>query len=343
MLLRQIKVEGLRRLPELSVASLGRVVTVDGDGPVTTAFVDGLELFFAVFSGQGLRATLEHLRVVEPGEEVEIDVGLTAEEARWESSDGARALVHPEADRTIRISLTFELDPPQYAILRDHAVRDPFLVKALAAGPEISLQVGYLFNRSFDSARVGPLSMTMAGHRVPVVGKEVPAWVHALFQNLSGKFLRVPFLGRAHGLERRIAKTWLDAQISADELHHGRATSLTAVLEAPPFSLPRARPVRWNGKRAMVVAGAQSVPIGRLGAGAVESVLLAGAVGITGAEIFVAEAPGLLMNNRKAVLRWLARQATEAGAPLEQVFLCGVSASALKGKGVVHLALAEDK
>ena len=343
MLLRQIRVEGLRRLPELTTGLLDRVVTVRGDGPVTTAFVDGLELFFAAFSEDALRSTLEHLRVVEPGEEVEIDVGLTLEEARWESSDGARALVHPEADRTIRIGLTFELDPPQYAILREHAVRDPFLVKALAAGPEVSVQVGYLFNRSFDSARVGPLSMTMAGQRVPVVGKEVPAWVYALFQNLGGRFLRVPFLGRAHGLERRIAKRWLDAQISADQSSYARATTLSTVLSEAPFSLSRARPVRWNGKRAMVVAGSEGVPIGRLGGAAVESVLLAGSVGITGAEILVAEAPGLLMENRKAVLKWLARQATEAGAPLEQVFLCGVTASALKGKDVVHLALMEDK
>jgi hypothetical protein len=135
----------------------------------------------------------------------------------------------------------------------------------------------------------------------------------------------------------------LDAQISADEASYVCATALSKVLAEPPFSLARARPVRWNGKRAMVVAGSESVPIGRLGAAAVESVLLAGSVGITGAEILVTEAPGLLMDNRKAVLRWLARQATEAGAPLEQVFLCGVPASALKGKDVVHLALTEDK
>ena len=307
---------GFRGIDETRLKELDRTVSLDGPGPALEQLAMALELFFAAFDPEDLRRVLTQLGFVREAQEVEIVGQPLPDHASWPAPHAARALLQPGDQRRLRIQLSLVLDPPQFRLLRRQALRDPSLVSALSEGATATIAVGYLFNQALTTLTVAPLSVRLGGEKIPVAGKDSPAWLPAFLRGLAGR-LHVP-------CGRRGAQAWLDAALSPDPQRRAAHDAVLAALQAEPFQLDAPRPVRWQGETARVVLGAQGMPLDWAGATAQEALALVSAAHLSGAEILLLRHPGATREDPAPLLAWLDEQALGAGSPLEQVFMLGV-------------------
>lgn len=313
MLIRHVEVAGLAGLGPLSPLPLGRVVQVGGPPRALTALCDALALALGFFSPEeAVRAFARWgaaPQLPEPGR-------LHPEELRLERPDRVRPWLDPAADRTVRVSLELELDPPQFGRVRDAALRDPELSAALArGGARVQLSLGWLFTQDYRvvapsvlSLRLGDLELRAGDERAPLL--------HGFLRGLAGRGLvREP-------LEVDEARYAL-AQRDADPERRARAARLSRALEGPPFGLGALEVVEPPGQPPWLAFGPELTPLRGLGPGALEAAGLADAVCLSGAEILVLRDPLAFAPDPGVRRAWLVEQAEGAGSTLEQVFLVG--------------------
>ncbi len=321
MWLTSLAVQGLSALPDASMAHLERVVVRDDSPTELGAWVTALDLLFASLDVRRLRSLLLDLGFAEAPSELEVSGEPLPEQASWPHPDAARALLHPDADRTIRLRATFALDPPQFRTLREEAARRPDLVAGLSGGSTLELQIGWRFASAFRAVQIGLVGAAVGGERIPVGSADRPAWLVPFLADMAHRFRRVGVPGSHR--PTRAARLWLAAATSPDPARTAAHRRLAAALAAPPFGLDDPRPVRWNDGRPEVVVGPQGRPVAWEGPVAVAAVHLAVGVYLLDAEILWVTSPGVLARDPAAVRGWLAAEAESAGSRLEQVFLVG--------------------
>jgi hypothetical protein len=316
-----IRTEGFAPMAELELDDLPRAAFIHGPAEHCEQVAAALQLFFAGLLPERLPRVLVDLGFDPEVSGIEVLGQPLPDQARWSMPWAARALLADPGVRNLKIRLSMALDPLQFRFLREHAGRHPWLVTALAEGARAEITVGWLFDKDHEAAAVSVLRVVLGEERVPVAGPESPNWLPAFLQGLARRFRALPHAGSSLD---QAAEAWLEALTDPRPARLDAAGRLAASLGAPPFTLERARPVRW-GERAAVVTGPAARPIAWAGPAAVEAVELAAAVHLSGAEILCLRHPGLQQPDPDATLAWLAASATEPGSPLEQVLVLGIA------------------
>ena len=195
MLVTALSAKGFRDLPDWSSpAELGRVVTITGPNPASTAVGDALELAFAVLNGVRLQRLLMRWRLVGPTEEAEITGSPLPEQATWADTQSAAAICDDE--HKLQVSLTFSLDPLLAGMLRAQAPREPRLAPALALDSRVHLSVGALFASSWDAVALSIQDLRIGDESFILAGGPRPTWLVRFLQSLGERFHRVdPVVG----------------------------------------------------------------------------------------------------------------------------------------------------
>ena len=288
-----IKVRGFADLPHYESGLLERVVHFKGPSLETTALGDAIQLAFAALSHAALRDLLHRWELCAPDEEPEILGDDFPDQATWSDGDAARVLVGPE--RHLKVELSFNLDPPLFGQLRQHAARAPRLAAALSSGAELHLAVGALFTSTYDglavavhSIRIGDVTLTEADRT---------RWANKLLRDFGLRLAR-------HRPDHDAAPQALDALTSRD----GLDAYLDWTRALGPEG-PKLRALRGPGGRAQIYGGER--PIARWGPDLRRQAALAASIHLSGADIlWVDQADPTLVD------------AVEGPAsPLEQVFM----------------------
>jgi hypothetical protein len=288
---------GLRRWE----ATFGRATRVDGSARGLVALGDAVQLAFAAWDHDALRALLTRWGC----RDVKIEGEALPEAAQWESAPGLASVVDRAGDGLLVVGLTISLDPPQFGRLRRIAARDPRVVDALAEGALLTVRVGARFSPGFDAVAIDPLAFLIGGESFPIAGSERPAWLTPFLQSLRGRLHRGPAQASRWG---DAAKSWR----AEDQRALRRAL---AALAQPPGNLGDAVALPEGPG---VLEEDAVVPVWHFGEAGSLAAGLVGAVHLSGAEIVLVEKPPADW------LEWLAAQAEADGSPLEQVLLLGV-------------------
>lgn len=227
------------------------------------ALRDALQLAFALVDPVVLRTLLEGWGA----SELEVSEEPLLVSVRYSGAPGLESLLEPDAGGVVRVRVRLRLDPPQFATLRHHAVRDVRLVDALAGGPTCELAVGALL-------RPGSLTLDLRSFLVgsvpfAVSGPDRPGWLGAFLLGLRGRLAAAPLAPAAWG---EAARSW-----SADRQGHLRAalvalaaspaavSGLVALPEEPALlEAGRLLPLRFAGPRVRAAVGwVGAVQLGR--------------------------------------------------------------------------------
>lgn len=319
MWITDLHAEGFSANADLRISDLGRVAALPAPPLACEQVAQALQLFFSALLPQRVPKVLSELGFDADPAEIEVLGEPLPDQASWSLPHGPRALLASTRERNLRVKLAMKLDPLQFRFLREHAGRYPWLVTALAEGARAEVKVGWLFNRSLNSASIAVLSVVIGEERVAVAGSESPPWLPSFLRGLALRFRALPAPG---GSAEQAAGAWLEARESPDPHRNQAAARVARTLSEPPFHLDEPRPVRW-GDRPAVVAGSHGHPLSWYGPAAVEALELAAALHLSGAEILCLRHPGLQQPDPATCQAWLASQATEPGSPLEQVVLLG--------------------
>lgn len=296
MLVTAADVQGFLDLPRFRTAELGRVVTVRGPGPATTALGDALELFFAAFRADALTRLLRRWGALGPDESAEILGAPLPEQATWTDKVAARWVAGEH--RSLSVTLVLELDPVQYGVLRGLAAREPRMVTALSRAASARITVGGLFATSFDALAITVQSVHIGGESFPCTPGQRPPWMSDFLQGLGERFARHEPAEVATLPERA-----LGAEISWDRHAAWRRWQETL---APVLGTVRA--ARGPGGRPVLLADDQ--PLRRLGHAALSRAALAADACLTGADILWAETEE----------DWVEAATEGEGSALEQVW-----------------------
>jgi len=300
MYIERIEVGGFGGLRKFE-ADLGRTARFDGAPRALVALQDAVQLAFAAWDPDALRALLRRWGCVNP---VVAGEGLP-EGAQWELAPGLSAMLDRAADGLLTVGVTLSLDPPQYGKLRKLAARDGRLIDALADGARLTVRVGARFSPALDALALDPLGFVLGEEAFPIAGAERPAWMTPFLLGLRGRLWR----------GRLPADVWGERARSYRAADHRSLRRALDALAAPPASLGEAVALP-DGPA--VYDDADLVPTRHLGPAAIEAAGLVGAVHLSEAEILLVDSPP------PAWVEWLAEQAEADGSPLEQVILLGV-------------------
>lgn len=323
-----ITVEGLAAAPRVQAADLTRVVGLQGGASADGALLDGLELAFGLFDGPCLVRSLERW-----GVEAETQVDARGLVEAFSPTRPARwgALLHPHAERTLRLTLEVVLDPPQFGALRERALREPDLVTALGAPAGARLTVGLALRSTVDHEVVDVSLSHLALGGVPQPaspGERSPA-LSALLTGLARRFHRRPPLELNSG-------DVADADSSPAPDVRRRLACAREALRGAPFRLGHLGVAReaeeaWLLLERSGPSAGLGLPLdlGRCGPGIADEVGQVLALWLSGADIVALESPVALVRRPRAHLAWLQRLVEEPGAPVEQLWLTSVAPSRL--------------
>ncbi|MDP2315160.1 MAG: hypothetical protein Q8P41_19830 [Pseudomonadota bacterium] len=299
MYIERIEVVGFGGLPRFD-EPLDRTARFDGSPRALVALEDAVQLAFAAWDADALRALLARWGCVNPVVE---GTGLP-EGAHWEAAPGLGAVLERGADGLLIVGLTIMLDPPQFGKLRRLAARDNRLIDALAEGARLTVRIGARFSPALDALALDPLGFVLGAEAFPIAGADRPVWMTPFLQGLRGRLWRGPIPGPAWGDKARSYR-------AEDQRALRRALD---ALSVPPAALGDAVALP-DGPA--VYQGDDLVALRHLGPDAEEAAGLVGAVHLSGAEILLVNRPP------PAWVEWLAQQAEADGSPLEQVILIG--------------------
>lgn len=293
MYITSVRARGFADLDDFTAHDLGRVVTIAGPTPQTTALGDALQLAFAALSPLALLDLLERWDLGSAEEPPEVLGEPFPDQATWVDAGAARAIVGP--DRTLQVEVDLHLDPPLYGELRQQAAREPRLVTALASGGQLRLGVGALFNRSLDAVALS-IDRIAVGD-VPISEADRVRWADRLLRRVAARLHR--FRPGATGAAAALA-----ALTSRDRLDAYEAWSHALLPDGP-----RLRVVTGPGGKTGILADER--PLARWGRRVQEQAALAAAVHLERADILWAETD----------LDALGAAVIGASSPLEQVFV----------------------
>ncbi len=299
-----LRTEGLRGGPG-ALAELTRSVSLPAP-PGACAAGDALVLLSAALSPArvsmvgGLGWAPDGLKVVGEGGDLELQ-GLESAAVAASVEAGAHAV-------TIEAELL--LDPPLYGQLRDQAVRDPRVVTALGQRPSLSVKVGWLLNRDRSVAAPSVLGVRVGDVAFETVGKDRPAWLPNLLEDLGGRFARPQPLEPVDAVALRL----LEASLSADPERRAGWRRVVAALQLPPFSLPEPGLVRV-ADHVQAVFGPDLLRVRQLGRAAWDALRLAEAALLVRPDVLIVDEPVTA-----PVREWLEALPEADDAPVEQVW-----------------------
>jgi len=312
MRLTSLHVEGLRAGDSVELRQPGSLHQLP-DGPVGIAMLDALELVAATCDPTRTVPALVDLGVAPSASTVErLDEDGLPVQVSIEDGD-AGALIDPDRSRTLRVRAGFELDPPLFGQLRQHAVRDPRLVTALSEAT-LSLTVGWMWTTDLQTASIGLLGLAVGGSAFPATGSERPAWLPELLNVIAGRIRRVPALSEA-----ALAERLLQASLSSDPQVRARLDRVRHALAQPPFELGTLELVRLSGQ-VRPCFGPQLLRARQLGPAALSALNLATTVLLDQPDVLLAVAPQAHLPTQP-LTDWLTEQAEGEQAVLEQVLL----------------------
>lgn len=299
MYIQRVEIAGLAVAPAIDL-SLDRVSSFRGPPRLRTAVADAICLAFGAWDATLLTAQLARWGCR--------DVTLTGdplpEGAQWTGAPGLGTLLDRPEEGTLTVSLTLQLDPPQYGKLRREAVRDPRLVDALAEGPLLVVRTGARFSPGYDALALDPLAFVVGDAAFPIAGADRPPWLTPFLRGLAGRCWRGPLPAETWAA-RAAAWSMADQQLVRRALAGLRASPLEL---ADVVILP-------DGLG--VVEGERLVPLPAYGAACAQMVGLVGAVHLSRADILLVDDPPT------GWAAWFAAQAEADGSALEQVLLLG--------------------
>ena len=310
MYIKGFSLQGVVGLPRFQVDDMERVARLRGSVSERCSVRMALGLALSAFDPQdAVRFFAEHGLGVQA---LESKTGLS-DEFVFENPGRVRGIVDAESARVVSTTLLLELDPPQFAMLRELAFKDPVLTEAF--GPSLltlELKVGWVFTRDLS---VG--SCAINGLRLGQL--DVPTSSEAF------KALRPLLRGMAHrGVVARSARDvtaqLLMADRSADPVKRLAMEQIRMALLRAPFSLGRLQLVE-EGEASWLALGEDLVPVNAVGPGAWEVLALLCEVYLDPCEILITERPGLMLERAGQVERWLKGLLELDGGPLEQVLL----------------------
>jgi len=310
VILRGVATKGLSGLADTRLEGLDRVVRATGSPRCRRALSDALMLGFGALDPLAGARALGWMRIA-----AKLDDG------HWVMTwpDQLHGLLAPGPTNTVSVSLDLELDPPQFGQLRQHAVHDPDLVSALG-NARLRLTTGWAFTPNLTLGSPAILSARLGDHHLD---REKKSWVVPWLVSLASRL-------HAHTPRPPNVELWAQAQRSPDPARRSAYQRAIQALKRPPFSIGELRVVETGGKR-WLVGGEELLPLTRLGPLVCNAVALVESVFLDDADILVVEEPCALTEHPRALLNWLARQATEPDSPLEQVLL-------LSGSGDLQLS-----
>lgn len=314
MYIKGFALQGLVGLPQYKATGLDRLDRFRGTPEQRSALRMGLGLGLSAFDPQDAVDFFQHWGVA--AQALETKTGLS-DEFVFENPGRLQGLVDPLASRVVTCTLLLELDPPQFAMLRELAFKDPVLTEAF--GPALltlEIKVGWVFTKDLS---VG--SCTLNGLRLGQL--QVPTSSEA-FKALRPLLRGMAHRGRVARSARDVSAQLLAADRSAQAADRRAMDRIREALSRPPFNLGRLQIVE-EGEARWLALGDALVPVDQLGPGAWEALALLVEVYLDPSEVLISERPGLLMERAAQVERWLKALLEEPGGPLEQVLLLSKS------------------
>lgn len=301
MYIEGLEVIGLVGVDEAPIP-LGRVERIAGPWFALRGLRDAVLVPLALVDPDAMRALVEGWG----GHDVQVGGDALVESASWSGAPGLAALVAagPHEEGQVRVRARFRLDPPQFAELRQHAVRDARLVDSLAGGPTLELHVGLRFAADFASLSVDALGVAVGGVPFPVSGPERPPWLGPLLRRLRGRVATRPLP----------PARWGEAAASWSAATQGHLRGAVEALAGSPAQLAEFVPL--PGEPALRRDG-RLVPLRFLPPAQREAVGWVGAARLGRPDVLVLlDAPG-----GPAWDAWWEAQVEAEGAPVEQVLV----------------------
>lgn len=290
-----LDIDGFADLPHARLAGLERVVRLQ-PGPQATAVGDALDLLFSALDPLAASRFAWRLGLVGSSQDVEVEGHPLPTQLAWEDEEAALGLVADREHPQLLVEATLALDPPLFGFLRGHAARDPRLVTALGARPELRIKVGAAFTRSLDLLALNVHRVTIGEAEFVLNGNDMPTWMGELLRLCAGRFARGP-------LEERLPELALAAAESRTRYAGYQAWT-------------RSFPPEWGPVRAAVGPDAESIllvderPGRRWGARLRDRALTAALVHLCGADVALVESED----------PWVEGCVEGDGSALEQVF-----------------------
>lgn len=311
MLIQSIHIDGLRNAPADDLPLVGRFATLPRV-PAGTAVADGLTLLQAALSLDHTRAGLDLLGVCTSETEISVEMGRP-DEVTGLNPGAVRDLLG--SARRVTVSATIALDPILYGELRQHALKDPWVVDALSGGSALIVRVGWLFTNDLEVASISRLGVSVGGQPLkPPGGSQAPAWVDAMMERVADRIGRIDPNRRASEVAARL----LDHALSSDPALRRRYARAAASLGQPPFNLGTLELVR-RGDEVIAAFAPDLVSARQLGPAAADALRLVEAALVDQPDVLVVESGGAHQADPIAVTEWLTNLTTVDEAPIEQV------------------------
>ncbi|MCB9765289.1 MAG: hypothetical protein H6739_36280 [Alphaproteobacteria bacterium] len=312
MWIRGVSVEGFAALPRFEATELERVVRVGGDPAACGALYQALLLGLSAFSAVDLRGAFARLGF---GADVQVEGDGLPDAVILGVPERARAWLAPSGDRSLKVSLEIALDPPQFGVVQQHALREPGLATALGEdAASLLLTAGFAFTRDLSVISCALFSIRL-GDVEPRPGEKSP-WKDALLTGLAGRVC-------ARDPLELDPLAFAAAERSPDPDARAAVAKARAALSGAPFSLGAPQVVDPGDGAVWLAIGDDLQPLTALGPEAVDAAGLCQSVFCDPGEILLIRNPGALAADPEAVRAWLAGQVETAGGPLEQVWMFG--------------------
>lgn len=312
MRLTSLHTEGFRAAPDAATASPDTLEILPS-GPTGIALLDGLTLVAGACQAERTNQALVCVGLAPSADAIErLDEAGLPVHAVVKGGD-PQAIIDPAGGRLLRLRATFELDPPLFGSLRQHAVRDPRLVSALSDA-SLTLGVGLLWTTDLTTVSIDLLGLTIGGQPFSASGPERPPWLPELLHAIAGRIRRAATLDE-HALATRLH----EASLSSDPDVRQRFDRIRRTMALPPFGFGTLELVRIGGALRPCF-GPHLLRVHQLGPGALSSLNLVSTVFLDEPDILLAATPAIAMPPA-AIEAWLTEQTQGDDAVLEQILI----------------------
>lgn len=310
MRIEAVRVEGLLGSDVYEVQELQPYASLPpGMGSVSVA--DGLRMAFAALDGNSLPGVLPSMGVPSRGSVKVTEEGGMPDLVEWAEGTALRRWVSPAVTPAVKVEWMASMDPVLFGQLRTLAAREPRLVSALGGDARLTIKVGWLFNKEFDTATLSLLKLKIGDVAFPTTRLERPAWVSSFVGDVGRRFGALSM----HEPVQEVVERLLQYSLSPEPEVRAAFARAAECFASQPFGYGRLQLVRWNGLPTACF-GEALIPAGRFGSQAEHALRLV--------EMAICQRPDVLLmepsiGENEAVEQWLQSLLTGEGATLEQV------------------------